>query len=54
MMALWMNHLADMKVQRRRRKETVSDNRGVQLGLIIGGIVLAGIVIVIIVSKKNG
>lgn len=37
-----------------KAKETVSDNRGVQLGLIIGGIVLAGIVIVIIVSKRMG
>ena len=37
-----------------KAKETVSDNRGVQLGLIIGGIVLAGIVIVIIVSKSMG
>ena len=37
-----------------KAKETVSDNRGVQLGLIIGGIVLAGLVIVIIVSKRMG
>lgn len=35
-----------------KAKETVSDNRGVQLGLIIGGILFAGIVIVILVSRR--
>ena len=37
-----------------KAKETVSDNRGVQLGLIIGGILFAGIVIVILVSRRMG
>lgn len=37
-----------------KAKETVSDNRGVQLGLIIGGILFAGIVIVILVSRRIG
>lgn len=37
-----------------KAKKTVSDNRGVQLGLIIGGILFAGIVIVILVSRRMG
>ncbi len=37
-----------------KAKETMSDNRGVQLGLIIGGILFAGIVIVILVSRRMG
>ena len=37
-----------------KAKETVSDNRGVQLGLMIGGILFAGIVIVILVSRRMG
>lgn len=37
-----------------KAKGTVSDNRGVQLGLIIGGILFAGIVIVILVSRRMG
>lgn len=37
-----------------KAKNTVSENRGVQLGIIIGIIVIAGIAVIVILTKKIG